>query len=88
MFNVLSVCRVSRADAQLQGDTVSYGHPVGPRRDVQVVLLAPVKGDVRPNCYLLFGLLLWSQVSLCGLSLRKRDKIKFVTVSSRDPTVT
>lgn len=38
--------------------------------------MAPVKGDVRLNSDLLFGLLLWSQVSLCGLSLGNGEDSK------------
>lgn len=64
-----SVRRVGRRDGQLQRESVSQRRGVGRRGDVQVVLLARVEGGVRPDGDLVLGLLLWSQVSLHGLSL-------------------
>lgn len=87
MFNVVSVRLVFSVDAQLQGQRVSYRHLVGACRDVQVVHLGHVEGDVWLNCDLLFGLLLWSQVSLCGLSLgygQLQREIKFLTIFSSE----
>lgn len=74
LFNVFFVGLVCNSDTQLQGQIVSYRHPVGSCRDVQVVLIALVKGDKWLNSDLLFGLLLWSQISLCGFNLGKKNK--------------
>lgn len=74
VFDVLSVLLLCSADAQDQGQPVSYRHSVGPRRDEQEVLPEVVEGVVRLNCDLLFGLLLWSEAILDGLSLGRREK--------------
>lgn len=74
VFDVLSVLLLCSHDAQPQGQPVSYRHSVGPHRDEQEVRLEAVEGVVRLNCDLLFGLLLWSEAILDGLSLGRGEK--------------
>lgn len=74
VFNVLSVGLLRSPDSHLHGQPASYRHRVGVCEDVQVVLFFPVQGDVWVNCDLLSGLLFWTQVRLCGLSLGNRQK--------------
>lgn len=74
VFDVLSVLLLCSADAQPQGQPVSYRHSVGPRRDEQEVRPEAVEGVVRLNCDLLLGLLLWSEAILGGLGLGRGKK--------------
>lgn len=80
LFDEVSVVLVCSSDAQLQGQSVFYRHTVGPSGDVQVILLALAKGDVWLNSELMFGLLLWIQVGLCGLRLGNRQNKKYIKV--------
>lgn len=82
VFNVLSDCWLCSTDAELQGQEVSKRHLVGPRGDIQIVLLSSVKGEERLDGDLLFGLLLWSQISLYSLNLSqtKQENISLSTV--------
>lgn len=80
VFDVLSVLLLCSRDAHRQGQSVSHRHSVGPRRDEQEVRPEAVEGVVRLNCDLLFGLLLWSEAILGGLSLGRGGK-KNQTVS-------
>lgn len=85
VFNALSDSRVWSTDAELQGQLVSHRHLVGPRGDVQIVLLESAKGEEGMNGDVLPGLLLWGQISPDSLSLSQTERKHELQLIAPDP---